>query len=378
MNLTRCLYTDGKEFNSDFVELCKGKKLTFDIRFLDPDFIPEWWETPFKQIRQAEIKYKFPAKYQNLLTLNGSIDSLRDYGIYIKRVLKKYFTRHWNPKERHLIFHSSGYDSRIISLTLAELRDEGFNLGELHFRCHQPEGEVFKQIMQREGWEKHQYSVFKGPEVDHYDLGNPEVYMNGWQNIKESLNFWSDLGTDWTLVAGFGGEISKFHAFKFSNGKTYHDKINQRKGIKCQNKGLEFLLNSYPGQGEMEAYYQRIFNKVMYPFWSYQYLSIATLINPEYCKEVKDTDEYGNKFRTDNVRKYITTLFKYDLSDIKYVKHDYNWELSIERIAKMVVKYYTSIFYDHWEIDINTDFSKMTGWDCYMYGFMTCYERIYS
>ena len=78
----------------------------------------------------------------------------------------------WDSKMFHVIPHSSGYDSRIISGILTKLRKRNGDswLGDLLFLCLQPEGELFKRIMRFEGWEPSQYVVFKegDPATDYY------------------------------------------------------------------------------------------------------------------------------------------------------------------------------------------------------------------
>jgi hypothetical protein len=79
----------------------------------------------------------------------------------IARALSNVIERGWDPHKFHLVMHSSGYDSRIISKTIANLRDKNGKswLGEILFLCWEPEGAIFKQIMSLEGWDQTQYRV---------------------------------------------------------------------------------------------------------------------------------------------------------------------------------------------------------------------------
>ncbi|MFN4199629.1 MAG: hypothetical protein ACK4FS_11450, partial [Flavobacterium sp.] len=67
----------------------------------------------------------------------------------------------WDPTKFHIILHSSGYDSRIISKVIANLRDKNGRkwLGKVLFICWEPEGESFEKIMKAEGWEPNEYHI---------------------------------------------------------------------------------------------------------------------------------------------------------------------------------------------------------------------------
>ncbi|MBN2463127.1 MAG: hypothetical protein JXB43_05955 [Dehalococcoidia bacterium] len=77
----------------------------------------------------------------------------------------------WDVDKFHIMFHSSGYDSRIISGILSKLRRKNGDswIGNILFLCIQPEGQLFKEIMQLEEWKPSQYIVFHEdiPAVDY-------------------------------------------------------------------------------------------------------------------------------------------------------------------------------------------------------------------
>lgn len=81
----------------------------------------------------------------------------------VTTALEKVLVRDWDPDKTHVFLHSAGYDSRLISYVLAKLRDEmgaGW-IGNLIFLCWEPEAEVFKEIMQYEGWSPRYFHVYK-------------------------------------------------------------------------------------------------------------------------------------------------------------------------------------------------------------------------
>ncbi len=77
--------------------------------------------------------------------------------------MKQKMAAWWNPEALHVCFHTSGYDSRLISGILMQLRDEmgGGWLGHVKFVCFEPEGELFKKIMELEGWKPQQFGVYR-------------------------------------------------------------------------------------------------------------------------------------------------------------------------------------------------------------------------
>lgn len=86
------------------------------------------------------------------------------------RVMSKVIEREWNSDHFHLQLHSSGYDSRLISGILMELREKhgaGW-IGDMFFLCWEPDGPCFRKIMEWEGWKKNQYHIYReGVGVDY-------------------------------------------------------------------------------------------------------------------------------------------------------------------------------------------------------------------
>ena len=68
----------------------------------------------------------------------------------------------WDSEKFHVVMHSSGYDSRLVSWAIRALYDEfGDNhMGSVLFLNNYWEAEQFKQIMEYEGWDDSQYVVF--------------------------------------------------------------------------------------------------------------------------------------------------------------------------------------------------------------------------
>lgn len=357
----RYIYTDGNSYSCDLVDIAsKQEVLTFDERFLNKGFKHSGRITPFKEVRWAT-----PAevcKYPELLKAQIPVDmDFKKYVVLLKSALRKTILDSWDAKEKYIMFHSAGFDSRIISGVLAELRDEGVELGEIHFRCHQPECPGFFEIMKREGWKADQYSCFQGSKEDYYDVGVPDISVNGFTPYNQQMNFWSDMipraeEKDWNLIIGLSGEIFKYIA-------KYKTRIKY-----CDNWGLNMLIEMTPGYGEWEGQWATRFKNLMMPLSGYEYLKVSTRVRPEWC--------FLNA-QTDNVRFELSKLFKYNISVIPHGKHDYSWNISRGRKKVMMDMYHNSKFYKKYKRGIDP-FTNLYGWDAKMWGFTTVYDKIYT
>lgn len=87
----------------------------------------------------------------------------------------------WTPGVQHVILHSSGYDSRILSWTLKRLHAEHGDdwLGRVLFLCTPHERRGFREIMAYQGWQENQYHVEDSPRPElHASLTD---FKNAWQ-----------------------------------------------------------------------------------------------------------------------------------------------------------------------------------------------------
>ncbi len=356
------IYTDGERLDYNYVRLARGcEKLTFDKRFLKRNFRTST-DTPFKEIRWATKEQVCDKKFSHLLKnppeYKGSFDSFLDT---LKKAVKTYLREVWDPNGKYLILHSSGYDSRIISMSLAELRDEGLKLGEIHFRCHQPECPEFFKIMRIEGWDKSQYSRFPGKNRSYYDIGTP-ISTNGFLGYGQQMNFWSDIipqkeEKNWYNVNGWEGAWFRFIAL----GGPKNIKIDS---IRDRQLGVERYW-------AWEGMWINRFRDMIQPFLSYRYLDAALRVRWEWCEELDD--------RADNVRVALQDKFDYDLSSVPRKIHDYNFSMTFGRKKSMLKLYYKSKFYKKYRRRLRNKelFKKRFGWDARLWGFaVTVYRRI--
>ena len=124
----------------------------------------------------------------------------------------------WIPNCSHLVLHSSGLDSRMISWTIKELHKKYGDkwLGNVVFVCSKWESSEFKKIMQYEGWNESQYLCpyeELGP-TDYYkysllDFENAWKFSNGISAIPVNL-FWY-LGSRAKELGMLPGKVQTFY-----------------------------------------------------------------------------------------------------------------------------------------------------------------------
>jgi hypothetical protein len=108
----------------------------------------------------------------------------------------------WQPDAFHLVFHSSGWDTRIISGAIKRLihRYGSEWAGDLLFLSNRWEAERFYRVMEAMGWDKSQYVAYtEGEKNEHYA---PFVY-DAWKiaPFPRPANFFGYL-RDWAEGIG--------------------------------------------------------------------------------------------------------------------------------------------------------------------------------
>lgn len=364
MQLKRYIYTNGTDQDYDYVRLArKTGKLTYDKHFLDPGIdVYQGLRTPFAEIRFTRPSEVIDPRWEHILEIQQpSKISISAYLMQLKEALKRYFREVWNPKENYLMFHSGGYDTRILSAALAECRDEGLNCDNVHFRCHPPECEVFREVMRCEGWRPSQYSCYENTPDNFFDIGRKDISVNGWASYVQQLNFWKDLGTDWTVIHGWGGEVFRFYV-RYQNYAVVH----------CRNKLINSTLHRMIGR-EWEGQWKTIFNDVLGPYFSYYYLDVAVRARKEWI--VLDKKDW----HIDSIRSALVRMFRYPIDRIPYSPEGYRWGLTEEHKKQITDDYYTSQFYKdygHLTRRLSLFDKNMHVWDGRTWGFMTIYDKL--
>lgn len=391
LHYRRGMYCNGANQSTDLVELLlQMDEVKINTKYLDPKFVPAPYDSPFEGVRMLEPYDIIHTNYTYLLSMNRTYDgTLAQYIKNIRIALRMYWESVIKPGEKYLVFHSAGFDSRIISLTLMEYRIKHGteSTKNIHFRCHQPEGLMFIEIMERQNWDKNQYSVYTGPSNDYYNIGLKDLPLNGWQNYNQQMNFWADIvppqaEKEYNLITGVGGELFKFIAQE-KNRQAKHNTTpfylkNQEGPTQCTNHHFNLLLNRYPFNGEWEGYWRKTFKELYLPFYSYLYLYFSVCAPPKFCT----FDGERDSIRTAIVQSYIRT-HNVDCLNIKYGHHNYSWLLSDKRKNQMLNDFYTSMFYtDHKSYFENIPqfdfFKNMYAWPAKIWSLMTVYDYVKS
>jgi len=81
----------------------------------------------------------------------------------------------WDSNKIHVLPHSSGYDSRLMSCAIKSLAKKNGTdwMGETYFICFQPEIKQFLDIMRYEGWLENHIITIKpdAPQLDYHAEG---------------------------------------------------------------------------------------------------------------------------------------------------------------------------------------------------------------
>jgi len=345
-----------------------GYQLTFDERYLEPGYKKDnYTQTCFKEI---EIKPMQDKLSKSLLKKQKPLNiSFGSFVLKLKSTIKKYIESNWETDRKKVMLHSAGFDSRIISGIIAELREEKGEdwIGEIHFRCHQPEGEMFTEIMKRERWREDQYSLWediKGKD-DHYNLGRIEP-VNGFLSHIQQYDFFSDIVDKDTILIGgiYGGELFDYPA----RGKKHFTNHKY-----CENELLNSLHNYMLHDGETVSKYAAECYRFIAPYLSVDYLKVATRCPKEFIKRRSDVAlEYP-----DEIRAALVESFDFNILDIPYCRHDYHWNTTEKTWNKMKLFYYSSMFFDKYKININIPF-KGSDHDSKLWAFSILYEEVYK
>lgn len=142
----RRLYTNGRSISPIMADLISESIEIKGLGFRSIKLIPYIEALGLNDIDElADIMWKRPK--------TGEFDSL-EWLEAIGRAVEL----EWDPSKFNLVYHSSGYDSRIISHFLCKSYKR--RPGPILFVCIEPEGDQFKKIMKYQGWDESQWAIY--------------------------------------------------------------------------------------------------------------------------------------------------------------------------------------------------------------------------
>lgn len=145
-----------------FHEVCP-KKLTLrkDLhpRIFKPIILDGWTGTIFNEVNIVPFNKAYSSKLKNFgqKKISRVKVSREKFSVTMFNMLSDIIEQTWDPYKFHVLPHSSGYDSRLISTILKRLRKKNGSdwFGDYVFIESNGESEQFKQVMKMEGWRKH-------------------------------------------------------------------------------------------------------------------------------------------------------------------------------------------------------------------------------
>lgn len=309
----------------------KREELIFDARYLKAGFEPAQYDSPIIGVNRTIPVFVEPDVVADFVPFTGS---LGEYAEQAKTRLLAHLRDHWDASRPTLVSHSSGYDSRILSCCLVELREDGFDLGELHFRCHDPEGPGFLELMRRQGWHPSQYSVFAGPVADPLDVGRwDDPGTSPWLSITHQLNYWRDIvpydeEREWQLLTGSGGG----ECFEYPS-QPKPPSVDWRL---CPNSPVQRWLSYFIDGTDVLADYAARFHRVLSPYFGTRHIQTVAELPDRFL----GFDESG----CDHVRAAILRTFADSTLDIPRTVRFYTWNVSPQRWTRMRDQYAASRF----------------------------------
>jgi hypothetical protein len=177
-----------------FEALAGLPRVTLARDFMRTLYGGRWYDDPFLEVRTLHPREvdTFPCESLGR-TPTSSLDELIE-------VVCQTIVEVWDPTKTHVVFHSSGYDSRVISGCLRKLRNERGDewLGQVLFLSERWEAALFRQIMRAQGWQPEQYATHDDMPLDEHYATSLDFATHWWQvNAPFPLpgRFW------WFLVA---------------------------------------------------------------------------------------------------------------------------------------------------------------------------------
>lgn len=190
-------------------------------------------ETVFHEVNKAVVTEVWAPEVKSLLAqpIERKQVSTAKFAQIIFDALLKVIEDSWIPERFHVILHSSGYDSRLISLAIKRLyKKQGKDwLGKILFMEINQESKQFLEIMRIEGWDRSQYIIYPGHERS-FEFSNAWKRLNGDSCFP--VNFWWEP-IEWLQECGLAPSDDQLQCWSGLHG------TETQEGVK---KGLDWFL----------------------------------------------------------------------------------------------------------------------------------------
>jgi len=220
-----------------------GDEVTINKNFVAAPNQLRAYYTLFKEIKIQPYQLVVPVPENHKYT--GDKMGYREFIGYLLDNIRQVVRSTWDDSKFHIIDHSSGYDSRILSHIIRQLYNKKIINGDILFICFQPEGDGFKKIMQYEGWPEKNYMVYNEDAVpDEYyapcfGFENKWLSYNGLSQWPGDILFWviKDLQAQ--------GKLPMKDESIQSYGMGYFDELNNHKLRYKKRSSVHRFLETY-------------------------------------------------------------------------------------------------------------------------------------
>lgn len=194
--------------------------------------------TLFKEFSAMPYEEVLPPYWRELMKVKPKTIKV-DFDGFISRfkeAMMSFVDRNWDSNKFHLVLHSSGWDSRILSYFLREVYENRGkeDFGGFMFVCWGDEGLVFKQIMERKGWDKRNYLTL--PHHDDafysYSFNFEKVYkyLNGPTSYPLNEIYWAlDILRDNEQIPRDDDKIEMW--FASHQNRVFHEIVGKRRNV---------------------------------------------------------------------------------------------------------------------------------------------------
>lgn len=188
MQTIRPIYTDGSRISPILRDLI-GDSITINDAFIKDRLLIGGGdrrrrlrtfehETPFDEIKIMPYEQAFKPHKEASCFISQNLAAL-DKKAYLE-AFEKVIDSNWNPSSFHLIYHSSGFDSRLISHFIRKKYEN--DPGRVLFVCWGSECETFEKIMRYEKWDRSQYATIPAETeklLYRFDFSDVWEHVNG-------------------------------------------------------------------------------------------------------------------------------------------------------------------------------------------------------
>lgn len=196
-----------------------------------------WFDTPFLEIENVPPLKTVLDEVKNF-SVDGPLLTIDEAVPMLFNAICDSIEQSWNPEKRHIIYHSSGWDSRIISAAIAKLINKNgqeWARGGLSFLSNRWEADETREIVKAQGFDSTSFVSFSsGPDDAHFALtlefdrfwktcnapipipGNLWYYLPEWcqptdyDNFQGYAGLWANETWNQFLIGGFNRWLDIF------------------------------------------------------------------------------------------------------------------------------------------------------------------------